>query len=293
MKNITIGSYLIILSVFLMGCQSDETLERDEITLKAVYQEYDVTYNMESKAVYAEAAFKTSETGSYVKLSGNDDVRFNVENSQTEGSLTLNMERVKLHWGSRNVPVYKGVLTLKSESNNKMTFNWYDSYTDQNIINTSKLIQPEVVSYSHNIEQELDTLSGDTFELSLREELTNSQTLEVSIYNKLGYESGALHYSFRGSENAKKKNFTISSSQLRSDSNSKEMRKITRKKKRFGNVELDVETEEIIPVLTSGRQEYAVQVKVLDVEEIPASGNKGGKLKKTINLPTHKMDIIF
>ena len=80
---------------------------------------------------------------------------------------------------------------------------------------------------------------------------------------------------------------------MRADSNSKEMRQIARKKKRFGNVELDVETEKIVPVLTSGRQQYEVQVKLIDTEKIVGSGNKGGKLRKTIIFPVHEMDITF
>ena len=163
MKKVAICPFLVVLSLFLIGCQSDETMDRDEVTLKAVYQEYDLNYNMETKQVFAEVAFKTSAYGSYVKLAGNDKISFSVENSQTEINQTLDMQRVQIYWGSRNVPVYKGSTTLKSESNNKMTFNWYDSHTDQTIKTTSELLHPEVLSYSHDIETGLDTMAGEIF----------------------------------------------------------------------------------------------------------------------------------
>ena len=68
-----------LLLLFLIVSCSDETLDRDDLNLKAIYQEYHLEYNLNNNTVLSEVYFRTSSTGSYVKLNDADDIYFNIK----------------------------------------------------------------------------------------------------------------------------------------------------------------------------------------------------------------------
>lgn len=280
----------LIFSLALLSCDSDETVNRDELKLKAIYQEYNVNYYTDSDTINTTVYFRTSAYGAYVKLNDADKVQFKVSDSKTPEFTNLKMRRRQVYFGSKNVPYYEGDTTLTNRSNNILDWTWYDAETDSEIVTNAKLSHPEINSFSHGQDDLLDTMKGDTFSFDLKAPLEEGESLELTISNK-GNESYAFY--FDGAKFLGKSSFQVTSQEFREKASAKE--RIIRRveTRRYGNVEVEVETEEKIPVLSSGRATYSVQVALVKTEKIDNETEKDGILHQKIYLPTSSTDINF
>lgn len=277
----------------LLSCTSDDTLDRDELALKAVYQEYNLDYNMENKVVSSKVYFRTSSYGSFVKLSDEDKISIKVEGSDNETYKSLVEKKEQIYFGSRNVPYYEGTTNLKTETNNTISWLWYDSETDQTITTTTKLFKPELISVSHDQDTVLDTMTGDELIISLKDELTENQTLTVHITNDLYGSTHYLGYDFNYQKDKEINTFSISSTQLRDDSNAATTKIIEKTKKKYGNLTVDVVTEKIVPVLTVGRQTYSISFHIKESKKTTNPYGKDGVINSSFIFPKRNIDINF
>ncbi|MBT4791162.1 MAG: hypothetical protein HON90_06290 [Halobacteriovoraceae bacterium] len=293
--NLTNVLTLLIGFLLLGGC-SDETQDRDDLKLKAIYQQYYLDYDMQNKEIKSEVYFRTSSYGSYVKLSSTDKIQFKVSGDDVSIAdaifVELAFERKQVFYGSRNVPYYKRSLNLDNTIKKNFEWQWYDSETDQTIKNKTTLPTPEMVSISHDAINPLDTTKNEELKIILKEALTEKQRFSVTITNTLK-NSSSLNYSFTAKDSVDKKTFIIKSSTMRTDSQSDETKRTETSTRRYGNLNVDVTTEEAIPVLTSGRQNYSVSISLSESEDSVNSAGKGGSISKTIRFPNKEIDIIF
>jgi hypothetical protein len=293
--NLKKASLLLISFSMLISC-SDETIERDELKLKAIYQDYNLDYNMNSNSLDTEVYFKTSIFGSHVKLGPEDSIKFRIGGdnlSASQATVTkLNFDRKQVYLGSKGVPYYKKSIKLDTSENKEFEWQWYDSETAQTIINKSTIPSADFVSLSHDIHNPLDTTNGDDLKIVLKEKLKKSERLHVTITNVIMGNS-TLDLSFSGAEEGATNIFTISSEDLITASAEDQTKRIEKKSKKFGNLKIDVQTEKIIPVLSSGRREYKIGIRVTELESLESTSGKGGTIYKTLRLPDLKTDIIF
>ena len=187
---------------------------------------------------------------------------FKVENSNQTDYTKLKMKRRQIYFGSKNVPYYIGETTLKSESNNLISWRWYDSETDQNLEVESNIPSFKIDSISHDENTVLDTLQGDTLEIALKNKLKKNESLSISIYKKSFTGASSLYYKFKKTDSRNQRTFNISSKKLRDDSNALNLLKKKKTKKKYGNLEVEVNTEKSVPVLTSGRNVYNLVIKI-------------------------------
>ncbi len=285
-----------LLLLFLIVSCSDETLDRDDLNLKAIYQEYHLEYNLNNNTVLSEVYFRTSSTGSYVKLNDADDIYFNIKGDDLTLNeaprYTLNFKRKQVWFGSKNVPYYMTEVEVEDLSNKKFYWTWYDSETDQDIINEAILPEAELVCTSHSKDNALDTTLTEDLVVTIKEELKEGQTLHMKIINPL-YDGSVLYYTFLRSESEDHKTFKVSSDTIRYDARTDLTTRIEQKKRRYGNLSVDVKTEEIVPVLDSGQNTYILSFSIEESNSVDSSTGKGGQIYKTVVLPDQEIDIIF
>lgn len=290
--NSVMRGSLTALLVLAVGCnQNDDTVNRDEVTLKAIYQEYELVYSIEKQRAEVKAYFRTSRYGSYVKLNRSDRIGFGLSSVSTQSTTSMSRTRFQPYWGSRNVPAYELKSSLNIISGSEVFWNWYDSETDSTFITKKVFSYPASVESSIGDGQVLDTMQSGGVEIRFSEPIKNGVSILVSFQNLQSYWKTNISKSLDG--DGVKTSFFITSDWLREASKSLETAQRNTERRRYGNLEVDVDTRLDVPVLTSGEQPYQMSIQLRESDDIENGNKKGARVYSQIKYPAMNMIINF
>lgn len=284
-----------------MGCEgssgdfneNDETIDRRNVKLRAVYQEYNLHYDALDRDVTSTVYFRVSKNGIYVKLDNSDSIKVSVENAVDSTRRTLKEKKKQVYFGSKNVPYYYGTTKITSETNNLITWEWYDSDTDQTIKTETNLKHPKVKRISHDRNNVLDTEAGEDFTVVLKEKLNSKQTFRIIITNPNNEDASDLVFKFKAEDSADKKTFTVTADEIREASATATTIVTKKSKKKYKNLYLKVRTKKKVPVLASGRQTYNLRLKMSESKVVHNETKKEGVVHTSISFVKDELDINF
>lgn len=287
---------LLTLSM-LLSCSSDETTDRDDIKLSAIYREYEVTLNLENNTVESEAYFRTSASGSHVKLSEDDRLHFKAIGGRDESLYGFKFDRKQIYFGSKNIPYYKSSKKLSLDDVTAFSWHWYDNETGQTIVDEVEVMAPADITTSHNEEDILDTTNPEDLEITFDRKLEDSEVVLVefrSNRNNLSYRFGKNESNiYSGQDLIDDQTIRISSENIRIDSANRMVDKNESTPKKFGNLSMKVKTRESIPIIDSGMQKYTVHVSITNTSKLDDVIGKGGTVRTKAFLPVKKILINF
>ena len=199
---------LFLTGYSLVGCQSDETLNRDEVRTHAIRQEYSVEYSIPQKRLKSFAYFKTSASGDYIKLSSADEINFNSTGTNDYNFTKMTRTRAQIYPGSRNVPAYRHSQDYDLRAGEVVAWEWYDHESDETYTTEKQIIYPALHMEFEN--RTIDTTRGEDLVVNLSIPLEKKQTLCLSFK---GTGSRSANFCFYG-EAVRDRKITITAQQL-------------------------------------------------------------------------------
>ena len=261
-----IKASVLLLLIATVGCESDKTLDRDEVKRKAIYQEYNLTYSIPEREVESRVYFKTSTSGDYIKLSRQDYVSFRYRQEVNASTTEMKESTTQVYLGSRIVPTYKLAKNYKLMDGSKVTWNWFDSETNKEVITMATVSYPNINLMDDDYV--INTPVGEPLRLELSKPLTKNQSLNVSLYINGKHHTG--------------KTFTASSDKILVIGSS------TLQKELLQEDENNPERN-----LQRGRHDVVLKINHYYSQKINNESKKDGMYKQRVYYPEIDLDIIL
>ena len=258
-----------LLTVTLLGCKSDQTLERDEVKRKAIYQEYHLEYSIPEKKLESKVYFKTSTTGDYIRLSSSDSISMKYLNNAQSSPRAMKRSKTQIYLGSRNVPTYELSKRYELAPKSKVEWLWYDSETDKTISTEKKVLFPSVRITNRN--NTVDTSKNDSINIHLSRKLRKNEILNVSLHISKNHTYRA---SFPNTHGRLGKNLKLDSNQLR----------------KYFLTPGESTNREPLP---RGVHPGLVKISIYSTEEVRNASKKDGTYFQTIHYYDTDLDVTF
>lgn len=268
MKFSNVINCLIFLGT-VVGCSSDETLDREEVKVQAVRQEYNLSYSTSDSRITSKVFFRTSSSGDYIKLSSADSIEFNFTALESTNFNQMYSTREQIHFGSRRVPLYEYTQRHRLSSGSQIAWKWFDSESGESYRTETRLNFPQI-SLENSIEV-VDTTLGEGVLVVIDKPLLSNQTLSLSFK---GDNTRWATFNFQDETSSRRK-FFIDGMDLN---------------RRLQPKSTDDNDDQVI---ISGRQHIYMSSKVSSRENLDNGSPKGGTLKKTISYPNIGFEIIL